>query len=71
MLAEYNRRQRKHKWLETHIWHAKRFHMVDLWGYRVPDLPNDKGFRACYRAAANGCLLQVGLRAKETKKIVP
>jgi hypothetical protein len=26
-LSEYNRRQRTAKWLETHIWHAKRFHM--------------------------------------------
>jgi hypothetical protein len=27
-LCEYNRRQRKAQWLETHIWHAKRFHMT-------------------------------------------
>ncbi|KAI4535910.1 hypothetical protein MG293_014237 [Ovis ammon polii] len=24
----FKRRQKKNKWLETHIWHAKRFHMV-------------------------------------------
>ena len=30
LLEEYNRRQRKGSvWLETHIWHAKRFHMAD------------------------------------------
>lgn len=22
-------------WLETHIWHAKRMHMENLWGYRL------------------------------------
>jgi ribonuclease P/MRP protein subunit POP1 len=27
LLQEYNRRQREHKWLETHIWHAKRYIM--------------------------------------------
>ncbi|RKP20446.1 POP1-domain-containing protein [Rozella allomycis CSF55] len=42
-------RQNDKKWLETHIWHAKRFHMANLWGYRVPLHPNDKGRRAIYR----------------------
>lgn len=51
-------RQRTHKWLETHIWHAKRFHMTERWGYRLPDRPCDKSFRACYRATANHCLIQ-------------
>lgn len=27
LLSEYNRRQKSVAWLETHIWHAKRFHM--------------------------------------------
>ncbi|XP_073968617.1 POP1 ribonuclease P/MRP subunit isoform X2 [Rhodnius prolixus] len=58
LLNEYNRRQREHIWLETHIWHAKRFKMVNKWGYRVPLSPNDKSYRACYRATANHCLLQ-------------
>lgn len=22
-------------WLETHVWHAKRMHMIDLWGHRL------------------------------------
>ncbi|XP_025830511.1 ribonucleases P/MRP protein subunit POP1 isoform X2 [Agrilus planipennis] len=55
---EYMRRQRKISWLETHIWHAKRFHMVNRWGYRLPEQPCDKVFRACYRAIAHHCLLQ-------------
>ena len=28
------------------------------WGYKVPDFPNDKCFRACYRAAAAKCLMR-------------
>jgi len=59
LLEEYNRRQRKHVWLETHIWHAKRMKMIDAWGYRLADHPNDKGFRAAYRAVKNNCIVQV------------
>ncbi|XP_011883523.1 PREDICTED: ribonucleases P/MRP protein subunit POP1 [Vollenhovia emeryi] len=56
--SEFNRRQCNKVWLETHIWHAKRFHMIDKWGYRIASHPNDKCFRANYRAAAKYCLLQ-------------
>ncbi|XP_017870465.1 PREDICTED: ribonucleases P/MRP protein subunit POP1 [Drosophila arizonae] len=58
LLNEYIRRQRKINWLETHIWHAKRFHMIDRWGYRLPYASCDKTYRACYRASAEHCLLQ-------------
>ncbi|XP_017773792.1 PREDICTED: ribonucleases P/MRP protein subunit POP1 [Nicrophorus vespilloides] len=58
LMEEYLRRQRQNMWLETHIWHAKRFHMVNKWGYRLPDRPCDKSFRACYRATAKHCLIQ-------------
>ena len=61
LLAEYTRRQRQHIWLETHIWHAKRMKMVDAWGYRLAEHPNDKGFRAVHRAVTNSCTIQVGL----------
>lgn len=57
-MDEYERRRRRVRWLETHIWHAKRFHMVEKWGYKLPDRPCDKAFRACYRATAKHCLLQ-------------
>ncbi|CAN8025384.1 unnamed protein product, partial [Ixodes persulcatus] len=57
LLAEYARRQRRHVWLETHVWHAKRFKMADLWGYRVPLHPCDKGIRAAYRGSARHVLL--------------
>lgn len=58
LLTDYLRRQRQHKWLETHIWHAKRFHMIERWGYKLPFASCDKTYRACYRATAEHCLLQ-------------
>ncbi|KAM9403798.1 ribonucleases P/MRP protein subunit POP1 isoform 2-T3 [Salvelinus alpinus] len=58
MLLEFNRRQRKNLWLETHIWHAKRFHMVRRWGYCLGDRPTYKCYRACYRAMSSHCLIQ-------------
>lgn len=59
LLDAYNRRQRDFVWLETHIWHAKRFHMVKKWGYQVAEYPRDKNFRACFRAGRDRCLMQV------------
>ncbi|KAM6935643.1 ribonucleases P/MRP protein subunit POP1 isoform 2-T2 [Lycodopsis pacificus] len=58
LLLEFNRRQRKNVWLETHIWHAKRFHMVKKWGYCLGDRPTYKCYRPSYRAMSNHCLLQ-------------
>ncbi|KAM9798405.1 ribonucleases P/MRP protein subunit POP1 [Neosynchiropus ocellatus] len=58
LLLEFNRRQRKNVWLETHIWHAKRFHMMKKWGYCLGDRPTYKCYRTCYRAMRNHCLLQ-------------
>lgn len=58
LLKEYERRKRTNVWLETHVWHAKRFHMVAKWGYKVPFSPTRKGYRACYRATARHFLVQ-------------
>nr|CAI5839909.1 unnamed protein product [Callosobruchus analis] len=58
LMNEYVRRQRRINWLNTHIWHAKRFHMVEKWGYKLPYQPCDKAFRACYRATTKHCLIQ-------------
>lgn len=58
LLTEYRRRQQKNIWLETHIWHAKRFHMVEKWGYKLAQSSCDKTFRSSFRASANHCLLQ-------------
>ncbi|OON22628.1 ribonuclease P/MRP protein subunit POP1 [Opisthorchis viverrini] len=42
---------RKTLWLPTHLWHAKRYHMINIWGWRLPQAPNDKIFKACQDAA--------------------
>ena len=31
--------------------------MADFWGCKVPHFPNDKAWRACYRAASTKCLM--------------
>ena len=59
LLAEYNRRQRgpgAAAWLETHIWHAKRFHMTRAWGHALPRTPTDKCWRQTYRGLVRGCV---------------
>ncbi|KAL1450811.1 hypothetical protein WDU94_003131 [Cyamophila willieti] len=58
MLAEYNRRAKRVAWLETHIWHAKRFTMVEAWGYKLAQVANEKSYRASVRALDRHCLLQ-------------
>ncbi|KAM9308441.1 ribonucleases P/MRP protein subunit POP1 [Gastrophryne carolinensis] len=58
LLLEFNRRQRKNIWLETHIWFTKRFHMLKKWGYCLADRPTMKSYRTCYRAMSSHCLLQ-------------
>lgn len=58
LMKEYTRRKQKNVWLETHVWHAKRYHMKELWGYKIPYTPTDKRYRASYNAAANHCLVQ-------------
>uniref|UniRef100_A0A8C3WUC3 POP1 homolog, ribonuclease P/MRP subunit n=1 Tax=Catagonus wagneri TaxID=51154 RepID=A0A8C3WUC3_9CETA len=59
----FNQRQKKNIWLETHIWHAKRFHMVRRWGYCLGERPTAKSHRACYRAMTSRCLLQLTFAA--------
>ncbi|KAH7105275.1 POP1-domain-containing protein [Auriculariales sp. MPI-PUGE-AT-0066] len=51
------RRQKDKTWLETHLWHAKRMHMANLWGYRLAESPTTKAFRASHRAALHDCIL--------------
>ncbi|XP_033224394.1 ribonucleases P/MRP protein subunit POP1 [Belonocnema kinseyi] len=58
LLLEYNRRKREKFWLETHIWHAKRFKMTEKWGFKLAEHPNDKCFKANYRAVAAHSLIQ-------------
>lgn len=58
LLLEYQRRQRANQWLETHVWHAKRFHMISKWGYKLAKSSCDKTFRSSYRATNKHCLIQ-------------
>ena len=47
--AYHERILRGGQWLETHIWHSKRFHMQSLWGFKVPKRNHEKLKRATYR----------------------
>lgn len=44
-------------WLETHVWHAKRFSMGVLAGKKVAVKCNDRGYRSCYRATAHASVV--------------
>ena len=63
MRQEYERRQRRYKWLETHIWHAKRMSMCKKYGFHVADHCCDKGVRQAYLSMTYGCLLSVSAAA--------
>ncbi|KAM5533607.1 hypothetical protein V8D89_012720 [Ganoderma adspersum] len=51
------RRQKDKTWLETHIWHAKRMHMGNMWDYRLAVTPTEKSFRPSHRASVHGSIL--------------
>ncbi|KAI9058196.1 POP1-domain-containing protein [Trametes sanguinea] len=55
--AQLLRRQKDKSWLETHIWHAKRMHMENMWGYRLAVTPTEKSFRPSHRASVHGSIL--------------
>ncbi|KAG8901959.1 hypothetical protein FRB99_004993 [Tulasnella sp. 403] len=55
--ARLLKRQRDKAWLETHIWHAKRMKMENLWGYRLALHPTEKAFRSSYRASTTTSIL--------------
>ncbi|KAJ3083856.1 hypothetical protein HDU99_005421 [Rhizoclosmatium hyalinum] len=44
------------RWLDTHLWHAKRFHMGHKWGFMVGLHPNDKSTRANFRASQHASI---------------
>lgn len=41
----------------THIWHAKRFRMENMWGMRLPVRVNGKGPRSIRRISKQGCVV--------------
>lgn len=55
---EYIRRQRKNVWLETHIWHAKRFRMIEKYGYKLAVQSFQRSFRPSYRDSVRHCAVQ-------------
>ncbi|KAG6866289.1 hypothetical protein C0991_006385 [Blastosporella zonata] len=44
-------------WLETHIWHAKRMKMENMWGYRLAVHPTEKSYRPSHRASVHGSII--------------
>ncbi|VDD94702.1 unnamed protein product [Enterobius vermicularis] len=58
LLREYIRRQRKNVWLETHIWHAKRFRMIEKYGYKLAVQSFQRSFRPSYRDSVRHCAVQ-------------
>lgn len=48
--VRYGNRQNKIKWIPNHVWHAKRFHMSEKWGWKIPMAPTRKCFRETRRS---------------------
>ena len=65
LLKEYERRKtagdNEKMWLETHIWHAKRFHMKNVYGYRLAEHDNCKCQRAVYKCLDKFALIHVSM----------
>ena len=45
------------RFLETHVWHAKRFAMADEGGWRRPDYRRDRGLKAALRSLRTAALV--------------
>ncbi|KAG0280188.1 hypothetical protein BGZ96_001647 [Linnemannia gamsii] len=58
LAEEYLRRQGTKRWLETHIWHAKRMKMVEIWGYKLAEHSNEHGIKSAYKSSHHQCILQ-------------
>ncbi|CAB3402182.1 unnamed protein product [Caenorhabditis bovis] len=59
ILKSYVRRQMTNgKWLETHIWHAKRFRIVQKWGFKIADRSYQRGYRSILRDANSHCAIR-------------
>ncbi|CAR21705.1 ribonuclease P/MRP protein subunit POP1 [Lachancea thermotolerans CBS 6340] len=50
---KYMKRQRVFTWLPTHVWNAKRSHMLKRWGYQMPWSPTQKCFKLTHRIGGN------------------
>eukprot|EP00375_Theileria_parva_P000244 XP_762913.1 hypothetical protein [Theileria parva strain Muguga] len=56
-LEEYQQRCSRNKWLETHLYHAKRFKMDSVWGYRLAITPTQKSKRRFLRYLKHKCVI--------------
>lgn len=59
--VKYIKRQREFVWLPTHVWNAKRAHMIKRWGYQIPWSASQKCFKLTHRlgsgtAASDGAV---------------
>ncbi|CAJ0960369.1 unnamed protein product, partial [Mesorhabditis belari] len=57
-LMAYFRRRKCSHWLETHVWHAKRFRMTERWGYKLPLKSFQHAFRPIHRASLRSCCIR-------------
>lgn len=46
---KYYKRQREFAWLTTHVWHAKRAHMIKQHGFQIPLAPTQKLYKLSHR----------------------
>lgn len=51
-------RNHEFKWLESHLWHAKRFHMADMWGWKIPWAPTMKQTRSLIKMTKENCTMR-------------
>lgn len=51
-------RNHEYKWLESHLWHAKRFHMADMWGWKIPMAPTMKQTRSLIKMTKDNCTMR-------------
>ncbi|KAH0484055.1 MAG: uncharacterized protein KVP18_004480 [Porospora cf. gigantea A] len=57
LALEYAGRSSQTRWLETHLWHAKRFHMEKFWGHHLATRQCEKSRRKAYRFSKHKCLV--------------
>ncbi|RPB27596.1 POPLD-domain-containing protein [Terfezia boudieri ATCC MYA-4762] len=48
--TKFRKRQKEKTWLPTHVWHAKRAHMVNRWRYAITESPTEKSYRPTHRS---------------------
>lgn len=54
---KYSKRQKEFVWTPSHVWHAKRFHLVKRWGFQIPYRPTQKCFRLMNRLSKTGSVI--------------